>query len=200
MFIRWISKLKITLFSPTTIMATEYELKVLNIDVEALKGKLNSLWAEKQTKKKFRRYVYDMNPPQKDKRIRLRTDGQTTTLTVKHIVDEQAIDGVKEWEVLVDDLDQMNSVLEQLGFKAKGYQENIRESFLLDDCSLEIDSRPHIPTYLEIEWPSEESVLKMLKKLGLENELITSENTISVYLRYWKDIKDYKILSFDEKE
>ncbi len=199
MFIRWISKLKITLFSPTTIMATEYELKVLNIDIEALKGKLNSLWAEKQTKKKFRRYVYDMNPPQKDKRIRLRTDGQTTTLTVKHIVDEQAIDGVKEWEVLVDDFDQMNTVLEQLGFKAKGYQENIRESFLLDDCSLEIDSRPYIPTYLEIEWPSEESVLKMLKKLRLENELITSENTMSVYLKYWKDIKDYKILSFDEK-
>ena len=53
MFIRWISKLKITLFSPTTIMATEYELKVLNIDVEALKGKLNSLWAEKQTKRNF---------------------------------------------------------------------------------------------------------------------------------------------------
>jgi hypothetical protein len=42
--------------------------------------------------------------------------------------------------------------------------------------------------------------LKMLKKLGLENELITSENTMSVYLRYWKDIKDYKILSFDTEK
>jgi len=39
----------------------------------------------------------------------------------------------------------------------------------------------------------------MLKKLGLENELITSENTMSVYLRYGKDLKEYKVLSFDKK-
>ena len=73
----------------------------------------------------------------KDKRIRLRTDGQTTTLTVKHIVDEQAIDGVKEWEVLVDDLDQMNSVLEQLGLRQKAIRE-YSWKFSLDDCSLEL--------------------------------------------------------------
>jgi hypothetical protein len=39
-----------------------------------------------------------MTPPQKEKWIRLRTDGKITTLTCKHILDSNAIDGVREWE------------------------------------------------------------------------------------------------------
>ncbi len=178
-------------------MAIEHEIKVLEIAIPILKEQLIALWAKALDEKKFRRYVYDMTPPQKEKWARLRTDGKITTLTVKHIVNENAIDWVKEWETIVDDFDQMNLILEQLGYTAKSYQENIRETFLLDDCSLDIDSWPLIPPYLEIEWPNEESVIKMLEKLGLKNAITTSENTTSVYSRYWIDIKKYKILSFD---
>ena len=126
-------------------MAVEYETKVLNIDVEAVKQQLKELGAVFIGKKNFRRYVYDMNPPQAEKRMRLRTDGKITTLTIKHI------DGVQEREVGVEDFDQMNALLEQLDYRAKSYQENVRESFILGDCNLEVDSRPLIPAYLEIE-------------------------------------------------
>lgn len=176
-------------------MAVEYETKVLNIDVEAVKQKLKELGAVFVGKKNFRRYVYDMNPPQAEKRMRLRTDGKITTLTIKHIVDEKAIDGVQEREIGVEAFDQMNTLLEQLNYRAKSYQENVRESFILGDCNLEIDTRPLIPTYLEIEWPNKEAVVEFLKKLAVNGE-VTTENTIEVYKRYGINLKDYPTLSF----
>ena len=69
-----------------------------------------------------------MHPPQKEKWIRLRTDGKHTTLTCKHILDPLAIDGVREWEFAVSDFDMANEFLEQIGYTAKSYQENTRES------------------------------------------------------------------------
>ena len=176
-------------------MAVEYETKVLNIDVEAVKQQLKELGAVFVGKKNFRRYVYDMNPPQAEKRMRLRTDGKITTLTIKHIVDGKAIDGVHEREVGVEDFDQMNTLLEQLDYRAKSYQENVRESFILGDCNLEVDSRPLIPAYLEIEWPNKKAVVEVLRKLSVSGE-VTSENTTEVYKRYGINIKDYPTLSF----
>jgi adenylate cyclase, class 2 len=77
-----------------------------------------------------------------------------------------------------------NSLLEQLGYHAKAYQENNRESYVLDNCEIEIDSRPMIPPYLEIESSNKENVLKMLEKLDLVNSITTSENTTDIYKRY----------------
>ncbi|USN54196.1 MAG: hypothetical protein H6765_06430 [Candidatus Peribacteria bacterium] len=62
----------------------------------------------------FRRYVYDAKPVSYERWLRLRTDGSLTQLTFKHIVDESRIDGVKEWEVTVDDFDMTNLLLNQL--------------------------------------------------------------------------------------
>jgi adenylate cyclase class 2 len=41
--------------------------------------------------------------------------------------------------------------LEKLGYNSKAYQENIRTSYTLNNCEIEIDERPMIPAYLEIE-------------------------------------------------
>ncbi len=168
-------------------MNIEYEVKVLDIDVDQVKHQLLKLGASYIWKKEFRRYVYDMTPPQKEKWIRLRTDGKITTLTCKHILDSNAIDGVREWEFEVWDFDIANEFLEQIGYIAKSYQENIRESYILDNCSIEIDARPLIPIYLEIEGPSRDDVLQVLNLLELGNLECTSENTTKIYEKYWID-------------
>ena len=140
-----------------------------------------------------------MNPPTPAQWIRLRTDGKKTTLTVKHIIDSQAIDGTKEREVVVDDFDITNSLLNQLWYTAKSYQENNRESYSIDGCDIEIDSRPHIPPYLEIEWPSVQAVESVVDKLWLSDHIHTSENTTDVYARYGiMDLTNqYPILKFE---
>jgi hypothetical protein len=55
-----------------------------------------------------------MNPPIPSKWVRLRTDGKKATLTVKHIIDPQAIDGTKEREIIVDNFDTTNNLLNQM--------------------------------------------------------------------------------------
>lgn len=180
-------------------MPIEHEIKILDIDIDSVRRLLWDLWATFINTKNFRRYVYDMNPPTPTKWIRLRTDGKKTTLTVKHIIDSQAIDGTKEREVVVDDFDITNSLLNQLWYTAKSYQENNRESYSLDGCDIEIDSRPHIPPYLEIEWPSIQAVESLVSKLWLSDHIHTSENTTDVYARYGiMDLTNqYPILKFE---
>lgn len=60
----------------------------------------------------------------------------------------------------------------------------MRESYVFMNCTVEIDSRPLIPSYLEIEGNSEEELLKVLQVLGLDRSDHTSQNTIQIYERY----------------
>lgn len=177
-------------------MYTEYEWKILDIDISAMKQKLRELGATYIGEKTFRRYVYDIHPPVYEKRIRLRTDWEKTTLTYKHIIDERAIDWVKEWEIIVDSFDTTNALLEQLWYTPKCYQENRRESYVLENCQIEIDHRPLIPPYMEIEWPNKESVLATFDKFDKKPADITSENTTQIYTHYGIDLESIAHLSF----
>ena len=66
------------------------------------KEKLNELGAVLVEDVFQKRYVYDFNPKNPNKWIRLRTNGTKTTLTIKN-VETSKIDGTRELEVVVDD-------------------------------------------------------------------------------------------------
>lgn len=168
-------------------MQTEFEIKVLDVNVDEIKDKLKKLNAEYIWVKNQKRYVYDFKPACYEKRVRLRTDWDTSTLCIKDIQDESKIDWTKELEIVVDNFDKTNQILEMLWYNFRAYQENIRTSYRLKGCDVEIDQRPMIPTYLEIEGQSTESVKNILILLWLENNITTSENTTAVYKRYWID-------------
>ena len=59
-------------------MKTEYEIRVLETDKEKLIDKLEELGAKKVGEFNQKRYVYDLNPVQENKWIRLRTNGKET--------------------------------------------------------------------------------------------------------------------------
>ena len=87
-------------------------------------------------------------------------------------------------------------MLEILGYQNKGYQENKRIQYALDGVEIDIDTWPLIPTYVEIEGEDEQSVLKMIKILGLNNEKVTTLDVQSVYMQYGIDIEKKKDLRF----
>ena len=62
-------------------MKTEYEIRILEIDKEEMIKKLENLGAKKIGEYNQKRYVYDLKPIEKEKWIRLRTNGINTTLT-----------------------------------------------------------------------------------------------------------------------
>ena len=176
-------------------MQTECEAKILDIDVNKIVSNLNTLGARKIGEKLQKRYVYDINPNNKNTWIRLRTDGEKTTLTIKEI-QNNSIDGIKELEISVDDFEKTNLLLEKLGYVAKVYQENKRISYILEDVDIEIDFWPKIPPYLEIEAESIKEVEKMIEKLGFEKSQSTSITTRDVYKKYGIDLHSIKELKF----
>ncbi len=176
-------------------MQTEIEVKILEINVDEITSKLETLWAQKIWEKMQKRYVYDIIPKKENSRVRLRTDGNKTTLTIKEIHNDE-IEWTKELEIIVDDFEKTNLILEKLGYKNKWYQENKRTSYIFENCEVEIDLRPRIPTYLEIEAKSVAEVEATVKKLWFTMEQTTSINTTKVYQKYGIDIDIIPELKF----
>ena len=178
----------------------EYEVRVLEINVEEIKDKLNKLNATLVEDVFQRRYLYDFNPVNPDKWIRLRTNGNTTTLTIKD-VQSSKIDGTHELEIEVNDFDSTNEILNELGYTARGIQENKRIKYDLNGVEVDIDTWPRIPTYLEIEGKSEEEVYATLKLLGISKDKAISLNTQSIYKDiYGIDLSKEPLLYFDKGE
>lgn len=177
-------------------MKTEYEIRVLEVDKEEMIKRIEQLGATKVGEYHQRRYVYDFNPAQEGKWIRLRTNGYETTLAIKDI-EKNTIDGTKEIEFKVDNFDEANLFLNQLGYFAKGYQENNRIQYKLNDVEIDIDAWPMIPIYMEIEGPDAESVNKVLEKLDVEKDKITALNCKDIYKNIYNiDISKIKRLVF----
>ncbi len=178
-------------------MKTEYEVRVLEIDHKEMVRKLEELGAEFKFSALQQRYVYDFNPREENKWIRLRTNGKTTTLTIKDL-EAKTIDGTKEQEVEVSDFEGTNEILETLGYKHRGFQQNMRTQYILDGVEIDLDEWPLIPEYMEIEGESEEAVYRTLDKLGISRDEITALDVTSIYEKYGIDVLAISDLKFKD--
>lgn len=179
-------------------METEYEVRILEIDVEDVIKRLEKIGATKEWDSLQRRYVYDFIPKVDTKWIRLRTNGEKTTLTIKDIVSSE-IDGTRELEIEVSDFDKCYQILKELGYEDRGYQENRRVQYSYDGVEIDIDYWPLIPTYLEIEGPSEEKVYEIVELLGYNKEECTAKDVDGIYIDYGHDVKKIKSLKLEEE-
>ena len=87
-------------------------------------------------------------------------------------------------------------LLENMGIKSRGYQENKRTQYILNGVEIDIDSWPMIPTYVEIEGKNEEEVMNTLEILELPKDKVTTLDVDSVYKKYGIDLKVIKVLKF----
>lgn len=180
-------------------MNIENEIRLLEVNKIKLIKAIEDLGGVKKGNFDFKRYVYDFTPVDRNKWIRLRTDGKESTLTIKEIVDE-TVDGTKEWETTVGNFEITNQILNQLGFNARNYQENRREMYILNNCEICIDDWPMIPTYAEIEGKSVAEVMEVAKILKPYAKEITSMGVAEIYKHYGIDIKKIKHLNFEIKK
>ncbi len=178
-------------------MHTEYEVRVLEINKEAVEKRLKELGAEFCWDKIQRRYVYDFIPKIDGKWIRLRTNGDKSTLTIKNLVSSE-IDGTQELEIEVDNFERCHLILKELGYEPKGYQENRRCHYVLNGVDVDIDFWPLIPTYMEIEGKSEAAVYNALETLGFKKEDATTRDVEGVYLDYGFNLNEIYDLHLEE--
>ncbi|MFE4170609.1 class IV adenylate cyclase [Streptomyces sp. NPDC056909] len=173
----------------------EYEAKFLNVDPAAMAERIADVGGEHVAERLMRRYVYDTVPAVAGRWIRLRDNGGDVTLCVKEIVSD-AIDGTYETETPVGNFETAHDLLGRMGISPRSYQENRRDSWVLDGVRLEIDSWPLIPPYLEIEGDDAEQVWAAAKRLSIPREELTSENTIKVFTLYGIDLESITDLRF----
>ena len=177
-------------------MKTEIEARFLECDAKQVIKKLEENGAKFNGDWLQVRNCYDFTPKKENSWIRLRTNGKTTTLTIKEISSEK-IDGTKECEIEVSDFDTTNEMLGKLGYIARSKQENRRIQYVLDGVEVDIDSWPKIPTYVEFEAQSEQDIENVCKKLGIDFESLTTLDVCSIYNHYGLEIEDYPVLTLE---
>jgi len=152
-------------------METEIEAKFPDIDIEKVRAKLREVGATLVYPERFmRRKNFDYPDLRLGKVggwVRVRDEGDTVTLAYKQ-VNDRSLHGTKEVNLVIDNFDNACALLTCIGLESKNYQETRREKWMLDDVEVTIDTWPWIPTFVELEGPTEESVMACATKLGFE--------------------------------
>ena len=179
-------------------MHTEYEVRILEIDPEDIKKRLEKVHAKFEWDHLQKRYVYDFIPKIDGKWIRLRKSNDKIELTVKHIYKKNysKIQKVKEMEIGVTDLEETNRILESIGLSKRNYQEKRRHSYTYKDAEIEIDEWPMLDPYMEIECDDEDLINEIIDKLNLSNKRIESLNTEALYVEKGIDVLKIGKLKF----
>lgn len=168
---------------------TEFEVRFLDIDTSKLIKTLRSKGAQDLGESMLEEVIF-YDPEQKwrkqKKLVRLRQNGDKTTLTYKHH-HAQAVDGATEIELEVNDMAEAESFLKEVGLRAFRHQQKLRHTFKLSEVTVDIDTWPKIPTYVELEGPSEKVLRQAAEQLELDwknavfiNALEIIENVYSV--------------------
>jgi predicted adenylyl cyclase CyaB len=75
----------------------------------------------------------------------------------------------EEVEVVVDSLDSAVLLLDRLGYAPQLTFEKRRESWRVNECTVELDELPEIGCFVEVEGPSVEAVSDVQRRLGLQH-------------------------------
>ncbi len=90
------------------------------------------------------------------------------TLTYKGPPDASPYKSREEIQITLDDADAAAALLTALGFVEFIRFEKRRETWLLDDCHVELDEVPHLGLYVEIEGPDEAAIGGVQQRLDLD--------------------------------
>jgi adenylate cyclase, class 2 len=184
-------------------MNIEIEARFLNINKDELIRKLVARNAIDKKEHLLSEIIfYDSNNkwPAEGRFVRLRTNGETTALTYKHNRG-QTIDSMTEIEFEVPDMDVARAFLENIGLVAFRFQEKRRHSFVIDSVIVDIDTWPKIPTYVEIEGPSEDAVKLTADKLGFAwSDAVFDDARSIIEKRYGIPVGSMRSFTFDKVE
>ena len=164
-------------------MHNEIEAQFLDINKDDLRRRLQQAGAKLiRPEILMKRTIFDVRP---HCFARVRDEGDYITMTYKNVSDDKSILGTKEINLIIDDYDAGVEFMKNCGLPVKAHQETLRETWHLDDVEIDIDTWPWIPTFVEIEGPSEESVWATAKKLGLDKSTAKFGSVDTTYQHYY---------------
>ncbi|WP_250001533.1 class IV adenylate cyclase [Actinoplanes sp. M2I2] len=182
-------------------MEIEFEARFLAVDTDAVRDRVAAQGGVCVMDRTLMRRIVFKNDDIAERGgwLRLRDEGRRVTMTYKQTTsDTSAIDTTLEAEIHVNDFGAAKSLLEAMGFQALRYQENYREEWKLGEVTLDLDTWPGLPTFLEVEGPDEASVRAAAVALGLDFAQARYGSVDEVYLAVLnRDILREETLTFE---
>ncbi len=181
-------------------MQKEIETRFLDIDKDQLAQKLAALGAIDKGEEKLEEIIFhaaDLSWVGKKKFVRLRKKKDRTVLTYKENVG-QTVDSAQEIELEVSDVGKCSEFLGKLGLQPIRRLEKYRHTFELDGVTIDIDTWPKIPPYVEIEGPSVESLKRVCGTLNMDWEKRFDGDAREVFRRYDYDLDNITVITFGE--
>ncbi|KKT00240.1 MAG: Adenylate cyclase [Candidatus Nomurabacteria bacterium GW2011_GWF2_43_8] len=181
-------------------MQEEIETRFLEINKDELVKKLISLGAVDKGEEKLEEIIFhaaDGSWVGKRKFVRLRKTKDKIKLTYKENV-EQTASSAREIEFEISDLEKCSKFLEKIELKAMRRLEKYRHTLELGDVTVDVDTWPKIPTYVEIEGPSVESLKNFCNEFGLDWEKRFDGDAREVFRHYGFDLDKIDVITFSE--
>lgn len=164
-------------------MNNEIEAQFLDIDKDEIRAKLKNIGAKlEKPEVLMKRVVFYTG---KHSFARVRDEGDKVVMTYKNVNDDNSILGTKEVNIDVNDYGNAILFLKGCGLKIKARQETKREIWKYGDVEICIDTWPWIPTFIEIEGPTEELVWNTASKLGFEKTQAKFGSVDTTYQHYY---------------
>lgn len=164
-------------------MQHEIEAQFLDINKDQIRTQLAEIGATcAQPEVLMRRVVFDTGP---HSFARVRNEGGKIVMTYKNVTDGKSILGTREVNLVVNSYDDAVLFLQGCGLQIKAEQETYREVWRLGDTEICIDTWPWIPTFIEIEAPTEADVWDTAARLGLDRTQAKFGSVDTTYQHYF---------------
>ena len=169
-------------------MPTEFEAKFLGVDPKAFAALMQAHGGTlTHPRRLMRRVVFHQH--EATARVpgiywRVRDEGNgLITMTFKNIHNENAIDGVHEVELKVDDFEAGLAFLKTAGLVQAAYQETWRTNWTFQETDIALDEWPGLRPFIEIEGPDESAVMRAATALGFDMSTAVFGAVDQVYTR-----------------
>lgn len=168
-------------------MGLEIEATFVEVNKTELRSSLKALGAKLiRPEVLMHRTVFDTGPKSF---ARVRDEGGRTILTYKKQHDN-SITGTEELNVEVKSYEDTVAILKSCGLKFKAVEDTYRESWKLNDTEIDIDTWPWIPSFVEIEGQTPESVRSVANQLGFDMDEAIIGSVDEIYKLYYDVTND----------
>ena len=177
-------------------MKYEIEIKILEINKEKMLNKLIQLGAEKIIDNEIVAYYFDTkerNLSKEGKVLRLRKIGNKNFLTFKKKILDDEISKREEYEIEINNFDDMKDIIQNLNYKLIEIVRKHRTSFKLNETLFEIDEHleqnSFIPCLMEIESTNKENINKYIDLLNIDKNQISKLGFFGLRKKYLGKLK-----------
>lgn len=165
-------------------MGKEIEKRFFKFDKREVVEKLKALNAKHKGEHVFKVWKFDIPSHMASDihTLRVRDEGHKRTFTIKKRGKHDKYD--TEFEVKIQDPQEMLKMLELMNFKLDHYYEKVRDIYKVGTSEVIFDIYPGMPLSMEIESKNVSILKKLMKKLGVKDDEEDKKVDDAFYQKY----------------